>query len=118
MLDKSKPMFSWTVHGDGRTVAPNAAVAPDERLHWPQTIGIGVQHVMAMFGATVLVPALTGFPVTTTLLFSGLGTIIFLLVTGNRIPSYLGSSFASSPRSALRWARAAITSVPRSAACS
>ncbi|WIK83460.1 solute carrier family 23 protein [Pseudoglutamicibacter albus] len=94
MLDNSKPMFNWTVHGDGRTVAPNAAVAPDERLHWPQTIGIGVQHVMAMFGATVLVPALTGFPVTTTLLFSGLGTIIFLLVTGNRIPSYLGSSFA------------------------
>ena len=94
MSKKSKPVFSWTVHGDGRTVSPNTAVAPDERLHWPQTIGIGVQHVMAMFGATVLVPALTGFPVTTTLLFSGLGTIIFLLVTGNRIPSYLGSSFA------------------------
>lgn len=47
-----------------------------------------------MFGATLLVPTLTGFPVNTTLLFSGLGTIVFLLLTGNRLPSYLGSSFA------------------------
>jgi uracil-xanthine permease len=47
-----------------------------------------------MFGATFLVPVLTGFPPATTLLFSGLGTILFLLITGNRLPSYLGSSFA------------------------
>ena len=53
-----------------------------------------MQHVVAMFGATLLVPTLTGFPVNTTLLFSGLGTIIFLLLTRNRLPSYLGSSFA------------------------
>lgn len=53
-----------------------------------------MQHVIAMFGATLLVPTLTGFPVNTTLLFSGLGTIIFLLLTKNRLPSYLGSSFA------------------------
>lgn len=53
-----------------------------------------MQHVIAMFGATLLVPTLTGFPVNTTLLFSGLGTILFLLVTRNRLPSYLGSSFA------------------------
>ena len=53
-----------------------------------------MQHVVAMFGATLLVPTLTGFPVNTTLLFSGLGTIIFLILTGNRLPSYLGSSFA------------------------
>lgn len=53
-----------------------------------------MQHVIAMFGATLLVPTLTGFPVNTTLLFSGLGTIIFLLFTRNRLPSYLGSSFA------------------------
>src|SRR5690606_35851073 len=47
-----------------------------------------------MFGATFLVPILTGFPVTTTLLFSGVGTLLFLLLTRNRLPSYLGSSFA------------------------
>ncbi|ASO19432.1 Putative pyrimidine permease RutG [Actinoalloteichus hoggarensis] len=58
------------------------------------TIGFGLQHVFAMFGATVLVPLQTGFPVTTTFLFSGLGTLLFLLVTRNRVPSYLGSSFA------------------------
>ncbi len=53
-----------------------------------------MQHVVAMFGATLLVPTLTGFPVNTTLLFSGLGTIIFLVLTRNKVPSYLGSSFA------------------------
>ena len=73
---------------------PGAVVAPGERLSWPRTIGIGMQHVVAMFGATLLVPTLTGFPVNTTLLFSGLGTIIFLVLTRNKLPSYLGSSFA------------------------
>ncbi len=84
----------WTLHGDGRRIAPGAVVKPDERLSWGGTIAIGAQHVVAMFGATFLVPILTGFPVSTTLLFSGLGTILFLLLTGNRLPSYLGSSFA------------------------
>ena len=69
-------------------------VAPDERLSWPRTIGIGAQHVVAMFGATFLVPVLTGFPPATTLLFSGVGTVLFLIITGNRLPSYLGSSFS------------------------
>lgn len=69
-------------------------VAPDERLSWPRTIGIGAQHVVAMFGATFLVPVLTGFPPATTLLFSGIGTLLFLIITGNRLPSYLGSSFS------------------------
>ena len=86
--------IGWTLHGDGRHVKPGAVVAPDERLSWSRTIGIGMQHVVAMFGATLLVPTLTGFPVNTTLLFSGLGTIIFLLITRNQLPSYLGSSFA------------------------
>ncbi|WP_235887560.1 uracil-xanthine permease family protein [Mycolicibacterium arabiense] len=81
--------FAW------KPVARDAAVvAPDERLSWPRTIGIGAQHVVAMFGATFLVPVLTGFPPATTLLFSGIGTILFLIITGNRLPSYLGSSFA------------------------
>ncbi|GAA4770060.1 MULTISPECIES: uracil-xanthine permease family protein [Microbacterium] len=84
----------WTVHGDGRTVAPGAVVGPTERLGWPATVAMGVQHVVAMFGATFLVPTLTGFPVSTTLLFSGLGTLVFLLITKNQLPSYLGSSFA------------------------
>ncbi|MDR6866483.1 uracil-xanthine permease [Microbacterium resistens] len=87
-------MALWKIHGDGRTVEPGAVVRPDERLSWPATIAIGVQHVVAMFGATFLVPILTGFPVPTTLLFSGIGTILFLLITRNKLPSYLGSSFA------------------------
>ena len=70
----------------------NFVVAPDERLSWARTIGIGAQHVVAMFGATFLVPVLTGFPPATTLLFSGVGTVLFLLITGNRLPSYLGSA--------------------------
>ncbi|MGO2655289.1 MAG: uracil-xanthine permease family protein [Pseudoclavibacter sp.] len=86
--------FDWRMHGDGVHIGPGEAVAPDERLTWPRTIGIGTQHVVAMFGSTFLVPLLTGFPPATTLLFSGLGTIIFLLLTRNRVPSYLGSSFA------------------------
>jgi len=84
----------WKLHGDGRTVEPGNVVAPDERLNWPATIAIGIQHVVAMFGATFLVPVLTGFPVPTTLLFSGVGTLLFLIVTKNKLPSYLGSSFA------------------------
>ncbi|MFG2168325.1 uracil-xanthine permease family protein [Micromonospora chersina] len=84
----------WRLHGDGRAVTPGDVVHPDERLSWPRTVGIGVQHVVAMFGATFTVPLITGFPPATTLFFSGLGTLLFLLITGNRLPSYLGSSFA------------------------
>ena len=94
MSTTSGPRFGWTKHGDGAAPAPGAVVAPDERLSWPHTIGIGLQHVVAMFGATFLVPLLTGFPPSTTLFFSAIGTITFLLLTGNRLPSYLGSSFA------------------------
>ncbi|TFB72622.1 nitrate reductase [Cryobacterium glaciale] len=84
----------WTLHGDGKTVGAQEVVGPGERLSWPLTIGIGSQHVVAMFGATFLVPLLTDFPPSTTLLFSGVGTLLFLLITGNKLPSYLGSSFA------------------------
>ena len=87
-------MFRWSLHGDGRAIAPDAIVCPEERLAWPLTIGIGAQHVIAMFGATFLVPLLTGFPPSTTLLFSGIGTLLFLVITQNKVPSYLGSSFA------------------------
>jgi len=82
------------MHGDGKSVAAGAVVSTDERLSWPRTIGVGLQHIAAMFGATFLVPIITGFPPTTTLFFSGVGTILFLIITGNKLPSYLGSSFA------------------------
>ena len=81
-------LFTWKVHTSGDVVAP------DERLSWPRTIGIGLQHIAAMFGATFLVPILTGMSPTTTLFFSGIGTMLFLIITKNRVPSYLGSSFA------------------------
>lgn len=84
----------WTLHGDGRAVDASSIVQPEERLSWPRTIGFGAQHVVAMFGATFLVPIITGFPPATTLLFSGIGTLLFLVITRNRLPSYLGSSFA------------------------
>ena len=84
----------WKLHGDGARITPGEVVAPDERLSWPRTVGIGLQHIVAMFGATFLVPAITQFDPATTLFFSALGTIAFLLITGNKLPSYLGSSFA------------------------
>ncbi|HEX2009756.1 MAG TPA: solute carrier family 23 protein [Roseateles sp.] len=74
--------------------APGAVVAPDERLPWPQTLAMGVQHVIAMFGATVLAPILMGFDPNLAILMSGIGTLIFFLLTGGKVPSYLGSSFA------------------------
>ena len=86
--------LSWNLHGDGKAVMAHEIVLPEERLTWPRTIGFGMQHIVAMFGATFLVPILTGFSPTATLFFSGLGTLLFMLLTGNRLPSYLGSSFA------------------------
>jgi uracil-xanthine permease len=71
-----------------------AVVAPDERLPWPQTAAMGVQHVIAMFGATVLAPILMGFNPNIAILMSGVGTLLFFFITGGRVPSYLGSSFA------------------------
>jgi len=87
-------LLSWKLHGNGKTVKDGDVVKPGERLAWPLTIGIGVQHIAAMFGATFLVPIITGFPPSTTLFFSGVGTLIFLALTKNKVPSYLGSSFA------------------------
>lgn len=86
--------LTWDIHGDGKTINAGQVVKPHERMAWPQTIGIGLQHVMAMFGSTVLVPALTGFPPTAALFFSGVGTLLFLMITKGKVPSYLGSSFA------------------------
>src|SRR4029079_6597333 len=77
----------WTEKTEGM-------IAPDERLPWGQTVVLGVQHVFAMFGATVLVPILMGFDPNTAIFFSGIGTLLFFLIVGGRGPSYLGSSFA------------------------
>ena len=86
--------FGWALHHDGTHIAPGEVVLPNERMKWPITIGIGAQHVVAMFGATFLVPLLTGFDPATTLFFTGIGTLLFMLITAGRLPSYLGSSFA------------------------
>lgn len=78
---------SWTEKTEG-------VIAPDERLPWGQTAALGIQHVVAMFGSTVLAPLLMGFDPNVAILMSGIGTLIFFLVVGGRVPSYLGSSFA------------------------
>lgn len=70
------------------------AVYDVSTLGTSKTLILGLQHLFAMFGATVLVPALTGLNVSTTLLFAGLGTLLFHLVTGRKVPAFLGSSFA------------------------
>ncbi len=69
-------------------------IAPDERLPAGQTLALGVQHVVAMFGATVLAPLLMGFDPNVAIFFSGIGTLIFFVAVGGRVPSYLGSSFS------------------------
>ncbi len=69
-------------------------IAPDERLPAPQTAAMGLQHVVAMFGSTVFAPLLMGFDPNIAILMSGVGTLIFFLVVGGRVPSYLGSSFS------------------------
>ena len=63
-------------------------------LGTPKMLVLGMQHLFAMFGATVLVPAITGLNVSTTLFFAGLGTLLFHLITGKKVPAFLGSSFA------------------------
>ena len=60
----------------------------------PKMLILGLQHTFAMFGATVLVPIITGLDVSTTLLFAGLGTLLFHLITKGKVPAFLGSSFA------------------------
>jgi len=85
--------MNWRVKS-AEVLQQGGVIAPDERLPWPQTAVMGVQHVIAMFGATVLAPILMGFDPNVAILMSGIGTLIFFLVTGGKVPSYLGSSFA------------------------
>jgi uracil-xanthine permease len=86
-------LFHWT-EKPASTLNQGGVIAPDERLPWPQTGVMGVQHLIAMFGATVLAPILMGFDPNVAILMSGIGTLIFFIVTGGKVPSYLGSSFA------------------------
>lgn len=76
------------------TSTEGGVVAPDERLPLAQTLVMGVQHAVAMFGATVLMPMLMGLDPNLSILMSGIGTLLFFFVTGGRVPSYLGSSAA------------------------
>src|SRR5512143_2767559 len=80
-------MFRWTVKREG-------IIAPDERPPAVQSVALGLQHIFAMFGATVLAPILMGFDPNTAIFFSGIGTLIFFVCVRGRVPSYLGSSFS------------------------
>ena len=84
--------FSWKLKGDGHTLAPGDVVAPDERLSWGKTVGLGAQHVVAMFGATFVFPLLMGLNAQLAIMMSGVATIIFLLMVSGKVPSYLGTS--------------------------
>ena len=86
-------MLDWT-EKSADVLQQGGVIGPEERLPWPQTAVMGVQHVIAMFGATVLAPILMGFDPNIAILMSGIGTLIFFGVTGGKVPSYLGSSFA------------------------
>lgn len=81
----------WTLHNDGQLL-PGAVVKPTERLSWGRTIGLGAQHVVAMFGATFVFPLLMGLNPQLAVMMSGVATLVFIFVTKHRVPSYLGSS--------------------------
>ena len=81
-MSKEKPVIGTEGIYDARTLGA------------PRMLVLGIQHMFAMFGATVLVPVLTGLSVTTTLLFAGLGTLLFHLLAKGKVPAFLGSSFA------------------------
>jgi uracil-xanthine permease len=85
-------IFTWEVVHDGKTPPPGESVGPRQRLSWGRTAGLGAQHVVAMFGATFVFPLVMGLDPNLAILFSGICTILFLLVVQNRVPSYLGTS--------------------------
>ncbi len=85
-------MFSWKLVHDGKTPPPGESVGPLERMSWGRTVGIGAQHVVAMFGATFVFPIVMGLDPNLAIMFSGISTILFLLIVKNAVPSYLGTS--------------------------
>src|SRR4051794_38676741 len=84
--------IGWKLHGDGKTLAPGEVVGPGERLSWGRTIGLGAQHVVAMFGATFVFPLIMGLSPQLAIMMSGIATICFLLIVKGAVPSYLGTS--------------------------
>ena len=68
--------LGWKLHGDGKTMGPDDVVAPDERLSWGKTIGLGAQHVVAMFGATFVFPLVMGLNPQLAIMMSGIATIL------------------------------------------
>lgn len=81
-------MFSWEKVDPG----PGEAVAPQQRLSWGKTAGLGAQHVIAMFGATFVFPFIMGLNANLAIMMSGIATICFLLIVKGKVPSYLGTS--------------------------
>ncbi|MCW2793948.1 MAG: nitrate reductase, partial [Nocardioides sp.] len=81
-------MFKWDLVDPG----PGEAVAPNQRLAWGKTVGLGAQHVVAMFGATFVFPLIMGLDPNLAILMSGIATICFLLIVQGAVPSYLGTS--------------------------
>ncbi|GHE54237.1 uracil-xanthine permease family protein [Streptomyces griseoaurantiacus] len=86
--------FGWKLHGDGRRLEAGEVVRPGERLTWTRTIGLGAQHVVSMIGACFVAPVLMGLNPSLGLMASGVATLMFLVITRGRVPSYLGSSLS------------------------
>jgi xanthine/uracil permease len=84
--------FGWKLVYGGRTPPTGAVVRPGERLSSLRMAGLGAQHVVAMFGATFVFPAIMGLSPNLAVLMSGVATILFLLIVNGKIPSYLGTS--------------------------
>ena len=80
--------MAWTLSNAG----PGEVVRPNERLGYGRMVGLGAQHVMAMFGATFVFPLIMGLDANLSVMMSSVATVIFLLIVGNRVPSYLGTS--------------------------
>lgn len=91
---REKLGLRWTLHGDGRSPLDGQIVAPNERLNWALTGGLGIQHVLAMFGATFVFPIVMGLDPNLSIMMSGVATVVFLHVTRGAVPSYLGTSAA------------------------
>src|SRR5450759_5114528 len=94
-VTKPRPMedemaIGWKLHQGA--LGPNEVVAPDERLSWPKTVGLGAQHVVAMFGATFVFPLIMGLNAQLAIMMSGIATMCFLLIVKGKVPSYLGTS--------------------------
>src|SRR5437762_14113383 len=85
-------LLGWRVVHEGKTPPPGEVVRPDERLSWPRTIGVGAQHVVAMFGATFVFPIVMGLNPQLAIMMSGIATICFLLIVQGRVSSDLGTS--------------------------